>query len=656
MPGAIVRSITQSLLLVLLAVPAGAQVPSPADQVAAAVLPLPDVLRADAGVRGYDAAGRPVELRRSTNGITCLGDAPGDTLFDVRCYDNRLLAVILRYRQLARGGDAGAADSALEAELAGARLAPPPAASAGYRMLGPVSAYDAATHAWTSAIARWQSVHLPMRTAAELHVAADRNGPEPYMMASGTWWAHLMIEPERAAPADTSSLRLGVISFPTSGSPEAQPHFIRGVLFLHSFEYEDAATEFRNAEALDPGFAMAYWGEAMTYTHPVWDEQDLDSARAVLARLAPTAAARAAKAGSVRERAWLAAVETLYGDGSKAQRDTLYSAAMEAIAKQYPDDDEAQTFYALSLLGLSQGVRDVPTYMRAGAIALRVLNRNPQHPGAAHYAIHAFDDPVHAVLGLDAARAYAKIAPGAAHAQHMTTHIFLARGMWPEVVAQNRIALGPTRQYYFANHYSYWLHYGLLQEGKFGEAAVLLDTLHQNQKPGAGPGARGQLALARAQQVITGERWGDPALQWTIAMDSVWTTPHATDAFARGYAALMRGDTAVALAAATELGTIKAGSGLDTLPALIASEMSAALARARGDTAGAITSLTRVAEASAALPEVFGPPDMVKPPYELLGEWLLAEGKRAEAHAAFQRALELMPGRWLSERGLRASQ
>ncbi|HET9150271.1 MAG TPA: hypothetical protein VFN83_00990, partial [Gemmatimonadales bacterium] len=137
------RSITQSLLLVLLAVPAGAQVPSPADQVAAAVLPLPDVLRADAGVRGYDAAGRPVELRRSTNGITCLGDAPGDTLFDVRCYDNRLLAVILRYRQLARGGDAGAADSALEAELAGARLAPPPAASAGYRMLGPVSAYDA---------------------------------------------------------------------------------------------------------------------------------------------------------------------------------------------------------------------------------------------------------------------------------------------------------------------------------------------------------------------------------------------------------------------------------------------------------------------------------------------------------------------------------
>ena len=333
MPGAIVRSITQSLLLVLLAVPAGAQVPSPADQVAAAVLPLPDVLRADAGVRGYDAAGRPVELRRSTNGITCLGDAPGDTLFDVRCYDNRLLAVILRYRQLARGGDAGAADSALEAELAGARLAPPPAASAGYRMLGPVSAYDAATHAWTSAIARWQSVHLPMRTAAELHVAADRNGPEPYMMASGTWWAHLMIEPPSPAPADTSSSRLGTIVFPTSGTPDAQAHFIRGVLFLHSFEYEDAATEFRNAKALDPGFAMAYWGEAMTYTHPVWDEQDLDSARAVLARLAPTAAARAAKAGSVRERAWLAAVETLYGDGSKAQRDTLYSAAMEAIAK-----------------------------------------------------------------------------------------------------------------------------------------------------------------------------------------------------------------------------------------------------------------------------------------------------------------------------------
>ena len=650
------RVATIAILLSLGASVAAAQAPSTADQITAAVLPLPEALRAGAGVRGFDAARRPVELRKSANGVTCLGDRPGDTLFDARCYDNRLVAAILRFRDLARAGGADAADSALDAELARDTLAALPPASAGYRMLGPVSAYNPATHTWTAAMARWQSVHLPMATATDLHVPTERDGPEPYMMASGTWWAHLMVEPPSPAPADTSATRLGVISFPTSGSPAAQPHFIRGVLLMHSFEYPDAAAEFRKAEALDPGFAMAYWGEAMTFTHPVWNEQNRDSARAVLARLAPTPEARAAKAGSARERAWLAAVETLYGDGGKARRDTLYSAAMETLAQQYPEDDEAQTFYALSLLGLNQGVRDVPAYMRAGAIALRVLRRNPRHPGAAHYAIHAFDDPQHAVLGLDAARAYATIAPGASHAQHMTTHIFLARGMWPEVVAQNRIALGPTRQFYFANHYSYWLHYGLVQQGKFAEAAALLDTLHQNQKPGAGPGTRGQLALARAQQVFTSERWDDPSLQWPIAMDSVWDAGRAADIFTLGYAALMRGDRAAATSAEAALKGIKAGSGLDTLPALIASELSAAIMRARGDTVHAEASLQAVAEASAALPAVFGPPDMVKPPYELLGEWLVADGQRARAHAAFQRALELMPGRWLSERGLRASQ
>jgi hypothetical protein len=121
-------------------------------------------------------------------------------------------------------------------------------------------------------------------------------------------------------------------------------------------------------------------------------------------------------------------VEVLYGAGSKEKRDTLYSTEMERIAASAPADDEAQTFYALSLLGLSQATRVVPTYMRAGGIALAVLKRSPDHPGAAHYAIHAYDDPIHAHLGLDAARAYAGIAPGAAHAQHMTDSHFPGAG------------------------------------------------------------------------------------------------------------------------------------------------------------------------------------------------------------------------------------
>lgn len=238
------------------------------------------------------------------------------------------------------------------------------------------------------------------------------------------------------------SNRLGTIYFPTSGSSTAQPHFVRGVLFLHSFEYDSAAAEFRKAQYEDPAFAMAYWGEAMTYTHPVWDEQDMNAARAALARLDSSAQARRAKAKIPREAAYFNAVEILYGNGTKPHRDTLYSTAMERLSAQYPSDVEARAFYALSLLGLNQGVRDVPTYLRAGAIAEDIFKKYPDHPGAAHYVIHSYDDPAHAALGLKAARAYSKIAPGAAHAQHMTTHIFMALGMWDEVASQNEIASG----------------------------------------------------------------------------------------------------------------------------------------------------------------------------------------------------------------------
>lgn len=267
-----------------------------------------------------------------------------------------------------------------------------------------------------------------------------------------------------ATPLAAQTQRLGTISFPNSGPPAAQRPFLRGVLLLHSFEYHDAADAFREAQRLAPGFALAYWGEAMTQTHPVWNEQELDTARAILARLAPTPEERSARARTARERAYLEAVEILYGEGSKARRDTLYSGAMARLAAAYPRDLEAQAFYALSLLGLSQGTRNVPTYMRAGALAEDVLRRNPDHPGAAHYVIHAFDDPAHAPLGLPAARAYSRIAPGAAHARHMTSHIFLALGMWDETVDANIAALGPNRSKWPPSHPSAWLDYAYLQQ------------------------------------------------------------------------------------------------------------------------------------------------------------------------------------------------
>src|SRR5258708_5524860 len=170
-------------------------------------------------------------------------------------------------------------------------------------------------------------------------------------------------------------------------------------------------------------------------------EQDLEAARAVLNRLAPTAEERSAKAPTPREKAYMGSLELLYGRGEKAERDRAYSEAMGALSEKFPDDPDAAAFYALSLLGTAHEGRDIPTYMKAAGILEPLFYRYPQHPGIAHYLIHACDDPVHASLALPAARAYSKIAPDAGHAQHMCSHIFLALGMWDDVVRANETAI-----------------------------------------------------------------------------------------------------------------------------------------------------------------------------------------------------------------------
>ena len=176
---------------------------------------------------------------------------------------------------------------------------------------------------------------------------------------------------------------LGHVTFPTSTqSAVAQSDFIRGLLLLHLFEYEDAVKSFVAAENADPGFAMAYWGEAMTFNHPVWNQVNVRAGRAALEKFGATAEERAGRIADLRERAYMSAVEILYSrNGDKRERDAQYAAAMQQLAEAYPKDDEAQLFYALALLGTSEGVRDVPTYLRAAEIAKSVFARDPQNPG-----------------------------------------------------------------------------------------------------------------------------------------------------------------------------------------------------------------------------------------------------------------------------------
>ena len=449
----------------------------------------------------------------------------------------------------------------------------------------------------------------------------------------------------------TRAQQLGTISFPTSGATAAQAEFVRGVLYLHNFEYTSAAEAFRRAQALDSRFAMAYWGEALTHTHQVWNEQNLESARAVLLRLGPTPRARLAAAPTARERAYVASVDALYGDGPKAQRDTLYASAMERMTRDWPDDDEASVLYATALFGLTQGVRDVPVYMRAGAIAQDVFGRNSAHPGAAHMLIHAFDDPVHAPLGLHAARMYSRIAPAAAHAQHMTTHIFLALGMWDEVAAQNLIAAGADSSRWQPGHYTHWLLYAYLQQGRYEAAQALLSSLAAHAAGRAQ--ARGPLANFRARYVMETAQWDSReamSLDEDVGVAGEGGYDYST--FAAGYAAAKRGDrtrAAALLERYTRTNSITAfkpgASGRDVVPLILELSLRAEFARQDSKPDSAIAFLRRATALEDGMPAEFGPPAVVAPSHELLGALLFEVGQTDEASVQYERALELQPGR-----------
>ena len=276
---------------------------------------------------------------------------------------------------------------------------------------------------------------------------------------------------------------LGKVEFQTSGSEKAQTYFIRGLAALHSFWYEEALEAFRESTKVEPDFMMGYWGEAMAHNHTLWSEQDTVAARGVIEKIKENPKL------TPRERAYLQAVKTLYGDGDKRARDAAYSAAMEKIYRDYPTDLDAAAFYSLSLLGLVKSEeKNFRLQARAGAIALAVYEKNPNHPGAAHYIIHAFDDPDHAILALPAALRYAGIAPEAHHARHMPSHIFLQLGMWPEAAASNESAWEASDAWMKRKHLStnvrdyhslHWLLYVYLQQGRYRKAEELLTLMKQ---------------------------------------------------------------------------------------------------------------------------------------------------------------------------------
>lgn len=448
---------------------------------------------------------------------------------------------------------------------------------------------------------------------------------------------------------------LGAIDFPNSGDASAQDAFHRGVLLLHSFEFGPARTAFREAQEADPSFALAYWGEAMARNYPLWRSRELEQGREVLARLGPTTASRRAKAPTPREKMYLDAVEMLYGEGSKQEQDLAYLDAMARLHESYPDDDEARTFYALAILGSVNGERDFPTYMRAASVAHPVFLRNPDHPGAAHYLIHSFDDPVHAPLGLAAAEAYADIAPDAAHAQHMTTHIFLELGMWERVVEANIRAMnvqdgmrarqgnGPNT----CGHYSSWRHYGHLMLGEYAEAEALMDACHGDIVSGESR-SWGYFTGMRARHIMDSEDWS-LASRWLAEVpdfgeptntSSIGGGPGFTYELTNAMAGLMAADPGPAEA------MFSGDWGSHPGRMIQLEQLEGLWMIASGETEAGLEKLAQAAQSSDKLPFAFGPPEIVKPAHELHAQMLAQHGK--DAAAAFREASSQTPGRPLA--------
>jgi tetratricopeptide (TPR) repeat protein len=470
-----------------------------------------------------------------------------------------------------------------------------------------------------------------------------------------------------ACMVSRADAQLGSINFPTSGGEEAQGEFLRGVLLLHSFEYDDAAEAFRTAQDLNPDFAMAYWGEAMTRNRAIWGHQFLDEGRAILDRLGGTPEERRQKALTQRERDYLDAVEVLFGEGERADRQRAYRDRMRRVYEDYPDDLEAASFYALSILGAVDDGRDFAAYMKAAGIAEQVFEVNREHPGAVHYLIHAYDDPVHAPLGLRPARVYAGIAPDATHALHMPSHIFVALGMWDDVVASNeeswaasvrrmeRKGLGAGDKSF---HALMWLHYGLLQQGRFDEAAAKLDQMVADNEVAGTRGTRFHLARMRAHHIIETEEWEGPALDLAVDVSDLGLVAFVAHHFSTGYAAARRGEMDLAR---DELNVIllrldEAGEDQDTGAAgVMTSELIAVVDHAEGKLDLAIEELRDVVAVESSLPFAFGPPEIAKPSAELLGEMLLEVEDYDGAVVAFESALERAPGRRLAQRGLRGA-
>ena len=455
---------------------------------------------------------------------------------------------------------------------------------------------------------------------------------------------------------------IGSVHFATSCAEAVARDFNHGVALLHSFQYEQARGVFEDVAQQDPTCSMAQWGIAMSHYHGLWDSGDLAAGRIAI-RKAQAVATENSKT-TARERAYIDALAEIYQEDSKDKQAhaQAFEQKMGAVQAAYPEDSEAAIFHAVTLaITAPKTDRTFANQRKCGEILEPIFARQPQHPGVAHYLIHCYDNPALAEKGLNAARAYAKIAPASAHANHMPSHIFTRVGSWDESIASNlkSAELAAAAEGHSTNgeardqrlHAMDYLEYAYLQRGELRQAKAVLDEMNSLQ-PVSGLTLTGDYALAAvpARYAIETGNWkGASALK--VRMEGVpWA--QAITWMAIGVGSARSGDTARAAEAEKALATLR-----DAIAKLNNTywsnqvevqrrEVSGWIAAASEKPADAISALRSSVELEESMDKHAVTPGAVTPAREMLAEMLMQQHHAEESLAEYEADLKVAPNRF----------
>jgi tetratricopeptide (TPR) repeat protein len=453
---------------------------------------------------------------------------------------------------------------------------------------------------------------------------------------------------------------VGSVHFATSCAKMTQGDFNHALALLHSFQYEDARAAFSAIAGNDPNCAMAQWGIAMSHYHGLWQNGDLQAGREALSNAEKIAAANSQT--TARERAYLDALREVYNAQPVYGHEQAYEAKMAALQQQYPDDDEAAIFHALALdITAPKTDKTFANQRKCGEILEPLFAKLPHHPGVAHYLIHCYDNPVLAEKALNAARAYARIAPASAHANHMPSHIFTRVGSWQESVDSNlksadlaahaeaTSANGEARDQHL--HAMDYLEYAYLQTGRVKQAKAVLDEMN-SLKPVAGLTLTGGYALAAipARQALELGNW-EVAGSLQVRPEIVpWA--QAITWMAVGIGAARSNHLGVATHAEESLASLRESIAKQNNEywanqvEVQRREVAAWIQQANGKSEEAITTMRSAADLEDSMDKHAVTPGAILPAREMLAQLLLLQKQPDQALAQFETVLKVAPNRF----------